>query len=57
METVAQGIRQLVEFVALVNLDRLARGAVGDDAVFAFAKMLLEIGAHRTRDLFIEQFV
>ncbi len=57
VKTIAERIRQLVKFVALVNFDGFARRAVSDYAVFAFAKMLLEVGSHRSRNLFIEQFV
>jgi len=57
VETVAKRTWQLVQLVPLVDLNRLARCAVGYNAMLTFAKMLLEIGPHRPRNLFIEQFV
>ena len=37
MEAFPQGVWELIDFVATVNLDGLSSGVVGDDAMITFA--------------------
>jgi hypothetical protein len=57
VEAFPQSIWELINFVAAIDLDGLASGVVGDDAMITFAEVLLKVGAHGSRDLFVEQVV
>jgi hypothetical protein len=57
VQTLPQILRQLVNLMAAVNLDGLARGAQRDLAVFAAPEMLFKVGAQGNRGILIEHFV
>ena len=53
----AQILRKLVQLVAAVDLDRLARRVQRDLAVLALTQMFLQIGAQRNRRILIEHVI
>lgn len=57
MQPLAKIVRQFVEFVAAVDLDRLARGVQRDLAVFALTQVLLQVGAQRKSRVLIEHLI
>ena len=57
MQTLANGVGKLVDFVGAVDFDRFARGIQGDFAMIAPFQVLLELGAGIVRDVVIDQFV
>jgi hypothetical protein len=57
VQTLAQVVGQLVQFVAAVDLNRLPCRVQRDFAMFAAAEMLLEIDPKRNRRVLIEHVI
>lgn len=57
MQSLAQIVRQLVELVAAIDLDRLPCCVQRDLAVFAAAEVFLEVGPEREGRILIEHVI